>query len=540
MNTKHTELVSVLADPATGIPVLGENGLDQPVPTEQEGSATYGAVYPGGASIPRFPLLFPNETPGASISADGSTVAWMGQRVGAQARTLPLDPARAADYSEPLWRRIADGPGAATRRVTGGSDPSSPGCVESGEVQLSAERTLADPCQGPFDTRFLAGGEEGVWTLSPADEYLPKLSSDGRTVAFLSNAHEIASGERANVEEASDDVYVAGMEEGRTRVQALRRLTHIAGGAFGEVSRSAPITGFDISPDGSQVAFVTQRTTFPLSSPAFVSVPAAVPGESELFDADLANQTLTRVTHGYSGETVQPEQPHVEVEAGRDPYTEQQGSFAPSFSADGNILAFSSTASNLAYGDGNSPKANENSIRFDGADAFVVSRRQFTGSAPETYVSADPPVPIPEIPWAVSLTATPRTDGTIDVQIAVPAAGSVSVQARGSVLVPAGGSHARGAKRRRLVVVTRTVAGARANSAAAGNIDVRLRLAAPYRPLAAAAGGLPVTLRIQFTGPGGPPIRDSAEVTFASSVHASRKHRSKSAVRHARTRGAKR
>ena len=330
------------------------------------------------------------------------------------------------------------------------------------------------------------------------------------------------------------------MEGGRTRVQALRRLTHVAGGAFGEVSRSAPITGFEISPDGSQVAFVTQRTVFPLSTPAFVSVPAAVPGESELFDADLANQTLTRVTHGFSGETAQPEQPHVEVEAGRDPYTEQEGSFAPSFSADGNALAFSSTASNLAYGDGNSPKANENSVRFDGADAFVVLRRQFSGSAAETFVTPPPPLPVPEIPWAVSLIATTRTDGTVDVQVAVPAAGSVSVKARGSVLVPAGGPHARGAKRKRMVVVTRTVAGTHADTAAAGSIDVRLRLSAPYRPIAAAAGGLPATVTVQFTGPGGPPIHDSAEVIFVSSAHASRKHHSRIPVRRARTRGAKR
>ena len=43
---------------------------------------------------------------GASISADGSTVAWMGQDIGQQARAARRKKPASPDYTEPLWRRI--------------------------------------------------------------------------------------------------------------------------------------------------------------------------------------------------------------------------------------------------------------------------------------------------------------------------------------------------------------------------------------------------------------------------------------------------
>ncbi len=76
------------------------------------------------------------EWPGASISADGSTVAWMGEEIAQQAATLPgetLEP----NYTEPLWRRIAPGSETPTERVTGGSDPGNPACAASGESALA-------------------------------------------------------------------------------------------------------------------------------------------------------------------------------------------------------------------------------------------------------------------------------------------------------------------------------------------------------------------------------------------------------------------
>ena len=112
--------------------------------------AEYGAVFPSGEHIPGFPSAYE----GASLSADGSTVAWMGQQISEQAPVMPgSDLADEPKYTEPLWRRIGGGESASTRRVTGGSDPTSPQCEASGETQVPAPPSLSDPCQGPFDTR---------------------------------------------------------------------------------------------------------------------------------------------------------------------------------------------------------------------------------------------------------------------------------------------------------------------------------------------------------------------------------------------------
>ena len=84
--THETRLVSEEYNPATGQPVP-----DQPV-SESEGASTYGAVYSPLTLPPAFPfnnraytLPYPV---GASISADGSTVAWMGTVVNKQAKML--------------------------------------------------------------------------------------------------------------------------------------------------------------------------------------------------------------------------------------------------------------------------------------------------------------------------------------------------------------------------------------------------------------------------------------------------------------------
>ena len=87
-------------------------------------------------------------------------------------------------------------PGAPTRRVTGGSDPLAPACVASAEQVLPEPPNLADPCQGPFETAGgLFGALPGLWTGSTEWDYVPQLSSDGDTVAFLATARFIASGE---------------------------------------------------------------------------------------------------------------------------------------------------------------------------------------------------------------------------------------------------------------------------------------------------------------------------------------------------------
>ncbi|HEY2537783.1 MAG TPA: hypothetical protein VGI24_12485 [Solirubrobacteraceae bacterium] len=513
LSTDSTQLVSVAYDPATGRPAIGHmTGREQPVSGE-EGGLAYGAVY--SPTLPLAPFRAPvayalQSSIGASISADGSTVAWMGQNVSEQARTLSAEllPAR---YSEPLWRRIADGPEAPTRRITGGSDPANPACAANGETVLPPLASASDPCQGPFAIEAY-----GVWSGGTGNP-VPQLSADGATVAFLANAPPVGAtfGEILN---RSSDLYVASMANGLTRVQAQRPLTELASGKAQDPATTAPIVDLGVSPDGSQVAFTTQRTVFPLDSPAYVTAPAATAGMVELFDVDLDNETLTRVTSGFAGGA--GEAPHGTEVPGQDPYISTDGALSPSFSTDGDTLAFSSTAANLVYGDGNSP-AKAGSQTFDGSDAFVVSRKLFAAQTTPQYISSPPPGP-PLIPaWRLGLSAFSRPDGTVVLEIQAPGSGALRVGAQSAVdvAIPARG-RAHGKRtlarraRARVTVLERTVATSSARAHAAGLIVVALKLAKRYSALALARGGLSAMSSIAFSAPGRPTLRLSVAVTF--------------------------
>jgi hypothetical protein len=187
--TGETELVSTEYEPSTGLAAP-----DKPV-TATEGIATYGAVYdPSDGAA--FPSVFDQRayklppSVGASISADGSTVAWMGTVVYKQARMLSGEKGPPyVSYTEPLWRRVADGPLAPTRRVSGGSEAENPECIASGETVVPLESiSLADPCQGPFVVE-----STGLWSGSEGN-VIPQLSADGYTVAFLANARPVSRG----------------------------------------------------------------------------------------------------------------------------------------------------------------------------------------------------------------------------------------------------------------------------------------------------------------------------------------------------------
>ncbi|HTA37156.1 MAG TPA: hypothetical protein VK761_10600, partial [Solirubrobacteraceae bacterium] len=281
LDSDRTELVSVADEPATGAPIPGE-----PV-SGTLGASVLGAVFVGTLGEPPFNDPEPYGAPpivGASISGDGTTVAWMGVDIAKQTRVLPGESLN-ANYAEPLWRRIADGPSAPIRRITGGSDPN-PQCLASGESALPQQPSASDPCQGPF-----LGNQEnnthGLMVEGELADPVPKLTRDGYTVAFIADAPLVALGQGFGVSELHSDLYIADMHEGSTRVQALRPLTELASGNQEDVAENSPIEDAAISPDGSHVAFTTKRTVFPLGSPAYVTAPQAAPGMLELFSIDL-------------------------------------------------------------------------------------------------------------------------------------------------------------------------------------------------------------------------------------------------------------
>lgn len=552
-----------------------------------------GAVYPGSVRGLGFSPTPPDgywandPPPGASISADGSTVAWMGEDVAQQARMLPGE-TPAPLYTEPLWRRIEPGSETSTERVTGGSDPGNPACLASGEQKLP-EITLqsaADPCQGPFKVGLVAGseGSRGIWSETGGGgdgDFVPRLSGNGQLVAFLATAVPTALGLGFGNEFEGEaaDLYVANMSPGLTRDQALTPLSEIGGR---NTAAGSPITDFAISASGEQVAFTTRRSQFALGSPAFVSAPLAEPGESELFDVNLHDDTLTRVTHGYEGEP--SEQTHgslLDCPEAEDVYCNPItiGAQSPALSSDGDELAFSSTAANLVYGDGNAPRNpfGQPEGEMDGSDGFLVQRELPATLPTPQEISAAPTTPLDPL-WQLSATALSRRNGSVLLYVAVPGAGTLHAAAASSVLVDSAasgrasrrhtsrrGAHAgprrpadrtaararrasRGARRAsggvQQTVATRTVASAGKLVAPGGArvVQLTLTLAKPYAALSGRSGGLTANVTLTFTASGHAALHTPIEVTFLDDVqaHRSSKGRSGKSRSAARHRGTKR
>jgi hypothetical protein len=492
---------------------------DEPVSGEGQGAVYAGvAAKVGFGPTPADASWASNPPPGASISADGSTVAWMGANVSEQAPMLP-DETTPALYTEPLWRRIAPGSQTSTERVTGGSDPGSPACVASGESVLPPRtaQSLADPCQGPFEaeTESSGGQSVGIWTEANAGEadFVPRLSADGEAVAFVSSAQPVTLGLGFGGEFGEPaDLYVASMRTGLTRVQALTPITQVGGA---NVAADATITDFAISGDGEQVAFTTRRTQFALGSPAYVSAPAAEPGESELFEADLSDDTITWASHGYAGEP--SEQTHgslLQCPEEEDPYCQPLtiGAQSPSLTTDGGLIAFSSTASNLVFGDGNSSRnpTGRPEGELDGSDAFLIERKIFSPTPTPQEISAAPAVPL-QPSWQLGVTTRSRANGTVTVYAAVPGAGSLRAGAQGAVVTKA---KSKNGERARRTVATRTVASRSSNPKAAGLQSLTLTLVSRYRALASARGGFSATLTVTFAAPHHATLRERLLVTF--------------------------
>jgi len=507
LNTRETELVSVEDEPATGMPKVPAT----PASATQSGTP-FGAVDASGAG----PFPFENgfklrSAVGASISADGSTVAWMGQSVFRQARVLAEEETQAesASYVEPLWRRIADGPSAPTRRVTGGSEPENPACAASGETQLRfvGEAALADPCQGPF--QFESAGVYNGSTL----QAVPQLSADGYSVAFLGTASLVSLGQNSGLggSERTADLYLADMRGGESRSQALRPLTQASSGAF---AGNAAVVDFTLAPNGEQVAFSTQRIQFPLGSPAYISQPMATPEMAELFDVDIENDTLTRVTHGYEGGA--SERPHKE-QVGAPPYQFlTDGALSPSFSADGSRLVFASTAANLVSGDGNTPAAGVENGLADGSDAFVVEHVAFLPTPVEAGISGAPPGPAVAPEFTLSVTERSLRNGKVVLYVRVPGPGRLAASAQGSVPVATAARRPHGGRSRVVRMLSRGVASAATSAAPNGEGIEQLTLAlkSSYRALASRRGGLHATVEVVFNAPGALRLSDRIKVSF--------------------------
>jgi hypothetical protein len=513
IDTQTTTLVSTAFDRETGMQTTA------PAP---------GGVVPSGQDST------------AAISSDGSTVAWFSTNIADVTRTVPAEPAalstRGGAYVEPLWRRIADGPEAPIRRITGGGDPFNPACPPDGRVTPDQVTVAAgaNPCDGPFAV-LRGGASPNPGTLNAAGviDAAPQLSADGWSVAFLASVPLHDSTVIPTDAAGTANAYVADMRPGLTRWQALRPLTAWASADFnsGNLLLTAAILSISISPDGTRVALSTARGAFPLSPPVLLDPPLARVGTAELYDVDLVAGTIRRVTHAFDGGQL----------------TFGSGTYAASYSADDRRLAFASGASDVFYGDGN-----------NATDAFTVdwSDPPHGPGPPLGTVSPPPPGVAVRPTWRLGVTASSRRDGRVTLRVVVPGAGSISARAVASVrtvrTVPVRTRRGRRAARaargrrsaprvRRVEQVTRRLAAtARATAGTAGLVGLPL---APRRSMSRSVrsrAGLRATVDVTFAAADGRRLRTRVPVRFRlvpKRRTAAAKHAGSRA--HAHTRGAR-
>ncbi|HVR06140.1 MAG TPA: hypothetical protein VMS02_08855 [Solirubrobacteraceae bacterium] len=483
-----------------------------------------GGAYPSAASEVRRAAVRST----AAISADGSTVAWLGTDVGEQVPSAKLE--IEAGYKgegglsgesgevEPLWRRIADGRAASTRRLLGGAG-----------LNLFFRNQLTDPAV--FGGSFADYTGELPLTPNPI-----VLSADGRTVATLANAPTPAAEASALLQEYTPDTdaYVVQVPSESASPYVIG-LTSTPDYIPARSPRTSEVSDVAISPDGTHVAFDTARTQFVLSALTDISPPSAFTEVPETYEADLTAGTLQRVTVTYDG-------------------TEPNGSAsALALSTDGSRIAFASRATNLFYGD---------ALRE--SEVYLAEESPTGAQAAAQEVGPQPTPAEPEPEWLLSARVDALPDGEALVRAQVPAAGTLAAVA--AAQLPASTSATPTAKRHRVprsrtagpgravrgrghaarrggrhagrapdpALVTRTVAHAATACTASGEIELRVPLQAAYRKLAASADGLYAAVRVTFAAPDRRTLTEAIPVTFRRAVHAS--PRARSAQRKARAR----
>jgi WD40-like Beta Propeller Repeat len=433
----------------------------------------------------------------AAISADASTVAWLGTNVPEQVpgateiAAVGLHNFGQSPLSyevEPLWRRVADGPAAITQRLLAGA---------------GLDFFINFGQEGPtLDGSFV--GVQGSLFIAPA------LSADGSSVALIANAPPPAAESSFRVSSLSmpsTDAYLVHAADGQApQVTALTAIPNYAASlaAVGDIRDVA------ISPDGSRVAFDTIRTQLTLPALAQISPPSNYTDVFETYEANVALGTLQRVSSTFDGSSPNG----------------SAGLLA--FSGDGQTLAFASRATNLFYGDGIS--ASEVYVAQEAPVAAQVAPQQL-GPAPVLATTS------PD--WVLSATAVAQPDGSVLIDTRVPGTGRLTLAATAQLpakpkrtvarrakarQAPARGkgrsakgrqSKASGSARlpRRTVAKTTLVAGAPAE------LHLRLHLAHDYQSLATVSGGLYTLLGVSFTAPGHPALVRYIPVTFRVTAH---------------------
>jgi Tol biopolymer transport system component len=390
----------------------------------------------------------------AGLSADGTTILWTGRNAPAQTRFIngeSTDPA----FFHYLWRRIADGPAAPTRRITGVSDPDDPACPPN--VTVVFDQTSTGPCYGPLT--------EPEYLRANISNLLPAMSGDGRVVAFLTG-----TGPRPNANtQPGLDLFLTDMSPGVTRKAGTVELTRDA--AANDPKSSSPIESVTMSADGSRLLVTSSRTDFVLPALRFTGSGRLAADVRELYSIDLRARTIERVTRAYNGADIDGDVLN-----------------DPTLSADGSRIGFASFAGNLFFGDG-----------FSHPDAFWTELRPepqpgsaggggASGSGQGTVIVEEDP----DGPDLGARVVSGRR-GRIKLRLRVPGPGTATAAARARVGRPRA--------RRTLARVTRF-------SPRAGTITVELRIVRRYRRELQRRGRIRVRIAVTFS-----PSRGGARLT---------------------------
>jgi Tol biopolymer transport system component len=401
----------------------------------------------------------------AGISADGTTVAWTGQNAAAQTPFLNgeiQDPS--VNYY--LWLRIADGPLAPTRRITGLVDPDDPACPPG--FTVNNDPTSQGPCYGPLTLQEQANGNIA--------SQLPSLSSDGWTVAFTTIAQrrpDINSGPPL-------DLWVTDMRPGVSRKAGSRELTRDL--TASDPTGSGPIESAALSADGRYVALTSTRIQFSFPALSPVGTFRTRADVREVYLVDLAAGTIERVTRASSGaETNGEAQTDVSV------------------SADGGRIAFTSDATNLFFGDANGR-----------SDAFVATRSVIPDEAepPPEPPAPPPPEQDPEPPAPPTLRVSVRrgADKGVILNVRTPGGGRVTVTATARFPAP---------KKSKKKPPPSTLARVRATARVAGTVVIPLRLSKADQARVRKAKRVSASVKVEFVpAPAGRRLTKTVRVTF--------------------------
>jgi hypothetical protein len=427
----------------------------------------------------------------AALSADGSTVSWLGTDLPEQVPAATDVTAGMANYGgvglelEPLWRRVAAGAAAVTRRLLGEAGLN----FYFGPPHENAEFGAEGGSLAPTSHAFLA----------------PALSADGDTVATIANAPTpVNEGSyrflEYNVLPPAEAYAIQLGGDAHPRVTPLTATPNFAQGN----AVVDPIADVAISADGTRVAFNTLRVAFALSAPTLISPPTPELDHTYTYEANLALGTLERVVNTYEGAPP------------------NGGSGLLSFGPGGSSLAFASHASNLFYGD----------ITGGASQVYLASELPSASTPPSQSIAPPPPGALPIPAWTLNATAAAQRDGSVFIYTQVPGAGRLEVSALAQLPAPAasgrGARRARGraaARRTRggRLELTRAVARASAPCAGPTELRLRIRVEPAYRALVASRDGLYAVLRLSFAAAGHATLTREIPVTFHRLAHRGRR-----------------